>query len=264
MKTAVVTLFSIICLMSAAPGFAHGGGNVDVDVVTEGGETLHMIPHKNYETGGAHVFKKYLEAKKGQNYGIVIRNNTPDRIGVVIAVDGRNIINGSASNLRTGEAMYIVNPYSSERLDGWRTGKNTTHQFYFTDAGDSYSARTFSDSSAMGVIAVAAFRERVRYGYPKERSMQKAPAPAAGAPARDEAQGLNSEKAGTGFGDERYSPTVTVAFEPEGTPFSKTLIKYEWREALCGKGILRCRPDDRNRLWDDSRYAPFPPGYVNR
>ncbi len=263
MKKAVVALVSIIWLLSAAPGFAHGGGNVEVDVVAEGGETLHTIPHKDYQAGDTHVFKKYLEARKGQNYTIVIRNNTADRVGVVIAVDGRNIINGKASNLRAGEAMYIVGPYSCERLDGWRTGKDTTHQFYFTDAADSYSQRTFADSSAMGVIAVAAFRERVRYGHLKEKSLQ-APAPAAGAPAREEARSQSSGKAGTGFGDERYSPTVTVAFEPEGAPFLKTLIKYEWREALCRKGILRCWAEERNRLWDEGRYAPFPPGYVNR
>jgi hypothetical protein len=39
---------------------------------------------------------------KGENYSIVIRNNTPERIGVVIAVDGRNII--------TGEKSFLKNP----------------------------------------------------------------------------------------------------------------------------------------------------------
>jgi len=68
------------------------------------------------------------------------------------------------------------------------------------------------------------------------------------------------ESAGTGFGDQRYSPTIKVAFEPEGTPALKTLIKYEWREALCRKGILACGQEPRTRLWDEDQYAPYPPG----
>ncbi|MBI5639426.1 MAG: hypothetical protein HZA17_03275 [Nitrospirae bacterium] len=261
MKKLAAVIVSAVWLLSAVPGYTHGRGAVEVDVVSENGEILRIIPHTSYEAGQTHLIKRYLEAKKGQNYSIVVRNNTPDRIGLVIAVDGRNIINGSASNLRSTEAMYIVNPYDSERLNGWRTDRNTAHQFYFTEPADSYSIRTFDDSSAMGVIAVAAFRERVHHRPHEERSMKKAPAPAAGAPSRSKDRDALSEAAGTGFGEERYSPVVTVAFEPEGTAFSKTLIKYEWREVLCKKGILKCRPQARNRLWDDGNYAPFPPGY---
>jgi hypothetical protein len=44
----------------------------------------------------------------------------------------------------------------------------------------------------------------------------------------------------------------------------KTLVKYEWREVLCKKGLLACGNDRGNRLWDDSSYAPFPPGYSRR
>jgi hypothetical protein len=54
---------------------------------------------------------------------------------------------------------------------------------------------------------------------------------------------------------------VRVAFDPEPAPVQKTLIKYEWREVLCKKGILRCGQETGNRLWDDDAYAPFPPGY---
>ena len=72
------------------------------------------------------------------------------------------------------------------------------------------------------------------------------------------------KSAGTGFGDEQYSPVVKVAFEPAGVPLQKTLVKYEWREVLCKKGILSCRQEPRNRLWDGDNYAPYPPGYRGR
>ncbi len=139
------------------------------------------------------------------------------------------------------------------------------HTFYFTDTADSYAMRTFSDSSSMGLIAVAVFREKERpQPLYEQKSLGQSPAaPAAPSPessARSKAGVAKDESAGTGFGDQRYSPTIKVAFEPEGTPALKTLIKYEWREALCRKGILACGQEPRNRLWDEDEYAPYPPG----
>jgi len=260
--------------MSAVPGYAHGGGQVEVEVVSEHGEVLATIPHMSYEAGRTRVVKKYLEAGKGRNYSIVIRNNSSARIGVVVAIDGRNAISGRKSYLRNDEEMYVINAYGNTKLDGWRTDAKTVHQFYFTERADSYSKKTFDDSSAMGVIAVAAFRGKERFEYLNERSLQKFPAPGSPGPAagKDAAAGASVQgrvqkpeqaqrEAGTGFGDEQYSPTIRVEFEPEQIPFARTLIKYEWHETLCRKGILRCGLPERNRLWDEGSYAPFPPGY---
>jgi hypothetical protein len=52
-----------------------------------------------------------------------------------------------------------------------------------------------------------------------------------------------------------------VAFEPEDNPLQKTLIKYEWSETLCKKGLLQCRKELRNRLWNEDNYAPYPHEY---
>jgi hypothetical protein len=137
------------------------------------------------------------------------------------------------------------------------------HRFYFTDMANSYAIRTFGDSTAMGVIAVAIYRDKERAQPFYERKEQEcAPAkPSAEGTARDKAGAGRDEAAGTGFGDAQYSPVIKVAFEPERVPIQKTLIKYEWREVLCRKGILDCRPEPENRLWDEGEYAPHPPGY---
>ena len=79
---------------------------------------------------------------------------------MVIAIDGRNIISGKKSDLKNNEAMYIVDGNDYGEYDGWRTSGGRVHQFYFTDVAYSYAMRTFSDSSAMGVIAVAVYREK--------------------------------------------------------------------------------------------------------
>lgn len=264
----VLSAVLAIIMMTAGAAYPHSGGSrgaVTVEVVSDSGSTLLAIPHNDLWTGGTRVIKQFLEAKKGERYSIVIRNRTAGRIGAVVAVDGRNIISGKRSEMKNTEEMYLVDAYGQGKYEGWRTDQDTVHRFYFTNPGDSYSAKTFNDASAMGVIAVAVYREKER-PQPMIEEMKRSEAPAAAAPSagsaeRSKSQAAKDETAGTGFGEGQYSPTVRVAFEPERTPIQRTLVKYEWRETLCRKGIISCVQEGRNRLWDEGEYAPFPPGY---
>lgn len=266
MRYALIGIVTIV-MATATPALAHSRaplpGEVTLEIVSDSGSVFRTIPHETFRTNGTQVVKNYLEARKGENYGIVIRNNTPERIGAVIAVDGRNIISGNKSGLKSSEMMYIVNGYESARYDGWRTSQEQVHKFYFTEPVDSYSVKTFADSSAMGVIAVAIYREKERPQplYERNKSELAPAAPSAGSAARSKGKMLADESAGTGFGDAQYSPAVKVEFEPERTPARKMLVKYEWRDVLCRKGLLRCGQDTGNRLWDENEYAPYPPGY---
>ena len=268
MRTTVIAaaVFSVI-MASAAPAHSLGRallpGEVNIEVVSDRGNIFQAIPHQDFRQSSTRIIKRYLEAKKGENYEIVITNSTPERVGVVIGVDGRNIITGKRSELGNNEAMYIVNAYESVRCDGWRTSNDQVHRFYFTDEPDSYTVKTFGDSSAMGVIAVAVYREKQQ---PRPLLEQKldgfaAPAPPSSKKPQSADRALAKESAGTGFGDAQYSPVITVQFEPERDPVQKTLAKYEWREVLCRKGILSCNQQLGNRLWDEDGYAPYPPGY---
>jgi hypothetical protein len=265
-------VFAVLALITALTGattaFSYSRpvfpGEVGIEVVSDKGTVFQIIPHKDFWQGGTRITKSYLEAHKGDNYGIVITNRTPERVGVVIAVDGRNIITGKRSDLKNNESMYIVNAYETARYDGWRTGQDQVHRFYFTDVADSYSVKTFTDSSALGVIAMAVYREKEqpRPLLEEKREGQAAPAaPSAGAATKSAERALAKESAGTGFGDAQYSPVITVQFEPERSPVQKTLVKYEWRDVLCRKGILSCGRETGNRLWDENGYAPYPPGY---
>jgi len=269
MRKIVSTVLAAIILAAAVTAHAHGRarlqGEVSVEIVSDQGSALITVLHKDFWSNGTRTIKKYLEARRGENYGIVIRNTTPERIGVVMAVDGRNIVSGKRSDLSNTEDMYIVEAFGNTRYDGWRTDNDTVHRFYFTDPSDSYSVRTFADSSAMGVIAVAVYREKEG---PRPREEMRKQGPASAAPSmegagRDKSLSSADEAAGTGFGDSRYSPTIRVTFEPERTPAQKNLLKYEWRETLCRKGILNCEEKTGNRLWDNDGYAPYPPGYRN-
>jgi hypothetical protein len=265
MKNMLIAALAVI-LAAATPALSMGRQPspeaVIIEVVSDSGNIFQSIPYDDFWKGDTHVFKKYLEARNGEKYGIIIRNRTTERVGIVIAVDGRNIISGKQSNLGKNEMMYIVNAGETTRLDGWRTSQDQVHRFYFTDASDSYTVKTFGDSSALGVIAAAVYKGKPQ---PQPRLKQKREAPAVGAPGEKESKSadraLASENAGTGFGEAQYSPVITVQFEPERTPAQKTLVKYEWRDVLCRKGILQCGRQLGNRLWDENRYAPYPPEY---
>jgi hypothetical protein len=200
-----------------------------------------------------------VEAVKGGRYSIQVTNRSSRRIGVVIAVDGRNIISGKKSDLKRIEQMYIIGPYESNTFEGWRTGMDRTNRFYFTDQSDSYAEKVFADASAMGTIALAVYREKIPEIIPHSGKPSAGAAPYSPSESRsaDRAELKKDEEAGTGFGETTYSPAHLVQFEPEHAPAEKIVLKYEWRSELCRKGIIRCGP--KNRFWPDKQeFAPIP------
>lgn len=204
-------------------------------------------------SGDASNYRAYVQAAVGERYRLNVRNNSPERIGVVIAVDGRNIISGAKSYLRNDERMYILEPYASGSYEGWRSSSNSTNRFFFTESGDSYAA-AWGDNSAMGVIAMAVYPEKPRMPPPPIMydKMEAAPAAAPAAP---------RAAPGTGYGESTYSPSHSVDFDPVSTPSEKVFLKYEWRDTLCQKHILpECRASGgNNRFWPEGGYAPPPP-----
>ncbi len=225
----------------------------------------------------------YAEAIKGDHYRIEVKNRLNRRVGLVIAVDGRNIISGTKSWLKNNERMYILEPYGSGEFAGWRTAQDRINRFYFTDVPDSYAA-AFGDESAMGVIAVAVYPEvrRCEPPIPLSRTVpsvhrdhegkaagsadkaEAAPDPPGKPPAeqmkeKDARSEQALESAGTGYGRDEYSPSQIVAFEPEKRAAETIYLKYEWRSTLCKLGVVECAKPPRrppNRLWDNGRLRP--------
>lgn len=283
MKTVAAVILAVV-MYAVNVWSASVGDAVEVRLVTDDGRILPTYPVKT-----RHSLKKvYAEAVKGEHYRIEVKNRLNRRVGLVIAVDGRNIISGEKSWLRNNERMYILDPYATGEFSGWRTGQDRINRFYFTEVPDSYAA-AFGDESAMGVITVAAYPEVQRYQPQPEIESQSLPswqrdhagknagmadraAPAPAAPvqagemtrnraAKSESKAL--ESAGTGYGHEEYSPVQTVAFEPESRAVETVHLKYEWHATLCRLGVVSCYVPPRrysNRLWDNGGYAPPPPG----
>jgi hypothetical protein len=256
----------------ALPAAAHYRSDaVSVEVIDASGQPFEVFPLKASRSDHQ---RAYLKAERGARYRIRVRNLTGERIGVVLAVDGRNIVSGQRSELKSGESMYVLDAYESSDYAGWRTNLREVHEFYFTDWRDAY-AEAFGDRSARGVIALAVFRDRdwqARLRAEQELSSQLArdaeksrgsaeSADSAGRPA-PAASARAAAPPGTGFGERRDDPARRVQFNADSTPIMKSFLKYEWAETLRARGF-GCSPREPlygNRFWpdDSAGFAPYP------
>lgn len=250
----------VAILLVGCTAAAHAGMSAPVvEIVGPDGRTFREIP----VTARDGAIRSYLEAERGARYEVRVRNTGGERLGLVIAVDGRNIISGEKSELARGEPMYVLGAWDTQSYAGWRANLDAINEFYFTDWSDSY-AQAFGDRSARGVIAVAVYREvppppAVQPYREGENTLDSIPAPAADASSRS--AGRAAEKsAGTGYGDRRVDRAVEVEFVAQSNAATRHFIKYEWRETLCRKKVLEC--GEKNRFWDESTlgFAPPPPG----
>lgn len=254
---AVMALAALGLLLNVnAQARVHDKNDIEVDVVTDDRGVLRQYS-VDWRDDGAE--RSYVAARDNERYSLRIRNHTDRRVGVVIAVDGRNIISGKKSHLKSSESMYVLDPWQAAEYEGWRTAKNRINRFYFTGMDDSYAA-TWDDYSAMGVIAVAVFAERrPRKAWQDFRRGHGSTELKKAVPMR--------EAPGTGMGEDAWSPSRKVRFKPQKRPILEKFIKYEWRSTLCRKGIVSCRGyhDYRNgnRFWPGDEWGSRD-GYARR
>src|SRR5947208_3637314 len=127
--------------------------------------------------------QRYIVGTPGHEYAVRIRNCTGERILAVASVDGVNVVSGETAS--PDQSGYVIDPYGSVEIVGWRKSLERMAAFYFTDLRDSYAARTGRPGN-VGVIGVAVFKEKqapIAYRQPREKSATDAPAARAEAPA---------------------------------------------------------------------------------
>ena len=103
--------------------------------------------------------RSYIVGAPGHEYAVRIRNCTGGRVLVVTSVDGVNVISGDTA--APSQSGYVLEPWGSVEITGWRKSLERAAAFYFTDLGNSYAARTGRPDN-VGVIGVAVFEERGR------------------------------------------------------------------------------------------------------
>ena len=164
LRAFVVLPALMLAVLSASPALASrssgfeitaDGRLVDVQVQVDGRTAPLYFP-----TDGSD--RRYFQAFRGRHYALAITNNTGRRIGVLIAVDGLNVVNGQRSRLAADEAMYVLDPWEHTVIRGWRSSLQDVRQFVFVDEERSYAERTGQANGDLGWVRVLAFNERGR------------------------------------------------------------------------------------------------------
>jgi len=262
-----------------APAALALGSKIDVAVIDrETGDTLAVYPYRG---------QNYIAGRPGSRYAIRVTNRTGERVMAVMAVDGVNIISGQTASW--SQSGYVLGPWQSYEITGWRKSDQEVAAFEFTSLPDSYAARTGRPND-VGVIGVAVFTERVQWQPPAapapsvERlesrrsnsgsdgaarggmadkaaesvaSANGAPKPAAPAPA---------ERLGTGHGARESSYVTSTSFERSSVrPVEIVSLQYDRYENLARAGVIpqvgRADPSPRPfpRSAQNAGYVPDPP-----
>jgi len=127
---------------------------VNVQVLVDG-DPAPLYPSPNGDA------RRYVQAFAGRSYSVVLHNNSGQRIAVLLAVDGLNVVNGERTSLASSEPMYVLSPWETATIRGWRTSLDEVRQFVFVDERRSYAERTGQANGDMGWIRVLSFREQV-------------------------------------------------------------------------------------------------------
>ena len=213
-----------------------------------------------------HDGRRYVVGKPGNEYAIRVRNGSAGRVLAVMSVDGVNVITGDTASPQ--QSGYVLAPYESTEIAGWRTSLSRTAAFYFTSLPDSYAARTGRPDN-VGVIGVAIFAERPRPVALDELRRKEAAradaktAEAAPAAPANQAGALRDQaaKLGTGYGRSETSYASYTRFERASeTPVETIAIYYDSFQNLLAQGvpvapIARYRPDP---FPDAGRFVPEP------
>ncbi len=238
------------------PGF-------DLDVFVEG------RPVAEYYARG----RTYVEAIRGAEYELRIRNPTGDRVAVALSVDGLNTIDAKHTSA-VKASKWVIEPYQSITIGGWQMSTERARRFYFTNESDSYGAK-LGQTANLGVITAVVFRERRRevtivkprpiYREDNEKNRTEAPAesaaPKSSAGDSRVASPSLDDYAATGIGRSVRNDVRWVNIELESQPAAELTIRYEYYSALLKLGVVprsNREPYPLGRREDSRGFSPEP------
>ena len=228
----------------------------EVDVLVEG------RPLQEYYARG----RTYIEALRGAEYELRLRNDSAERVAVALSVDGLNTIDAQHTSAWNA-SKWVIEPYQTITISGWQMSSERARRFYFTDERDSYGAK-LGQTENLGVISAVFFRERravvpVTPPYPisrdgsrsdREQSARVESAPSAKGKAADD------DYAATGIGRNVRNDVRWVNMDLDSRAAGEVSIRYEYYSALLRLGVVP-RQQSREPLQrrEDSRgFSPEP------
>ncbi|HEX7315273.1 MAG TPA: hypothetical protein VF297_15205 [Pyrinomonadaceae bacterium] len=270
-------LTSVLLLVGAVPAWAQEGrvvrpqyGSFGLEVMVNGAP-LDVI----YGRG-----RRYVEAREGAEYDLVVRNPLPVRVAVALSVDGLNTIDARRTSAWES-SKWVIEPYGTIRISGWQMSSSRARRFYFTTERDSYAAR-LGRASDLGVITAVFFRESTPRPHPVTPPPYYEPRDRSGAPKEDEMRAEGADRrsksgagataarpqrqdddgyAATGIGRSVGHDVTWIEMPLERRPASELTVRYEYRDALVRLGLLPRPGRDEDALRRRERARGFEPRY---
>ena len=210
----------------------------DVDILVGG------RPQPQYRHNG----RLFVEALKGREYQIRLRNPYDVRVAVALSVDGLNTIDARETTARSAR-KWVLGPQQTVVLSGWQVSQDAARRFEFTTEEQSYG-QALGKTANLGIITAVFFKERTPIAISqvsKEAERRDAGAPAPPASARAESAAADSkakdEYAATGMGRRTDHAVQQVWLDLEDAPAATVNIRYEFHTQLVKLGVLRDTPD---------------------
>lgn len=220
--TACATAFSPTPCDDSGPSPCRSG-IVDVAIVDRTtGEPLTVYMHEG---------QRWVAGVPGHRYAVSVRSLSAGRVLGVVSVDGVNVVSGETA--AWDQRGYVLSPWQSYDVLGWRKSQDRVADFVFARLEDSYATRTGRPDD-VGVIGVAAFREAP---VPPAASLNEAPADRARA--APQALSQAEQRLGTGHGPGETSRVLSTSFErAQQHPDQVIVIRYDRRERLVAMGVI--------------------------
>src|SRR5918993_2730283 len=148
----------------------------DIDIL------VNDVPQHRY----AHHGRWYVEAIKGREYAIRLRNPYGVRVAVALSVDGLNTIDARQTTAADAR-KWVLNPYETVTISGWQTSRTEARRFEFTTEEHSYG-QALGKTANLGVISAVFFKERVSSRMTEAPRDAGSPSPRAAQPPAAERQ----------------------------------------------------------------------------
>ena len=214
----------------------------------------------------AHQGRWYVEAIKGREYAIRIRNPYGVRVAVALSVDGLNTIDARQTTA-VAARKWVLAPYETVIISGWQTSRTEARRFEFTTEEHSYG-QALGKTANLGVISAVFFKERAS-NHMTGAARDTRPASPSAAPSAERqrsdasesaARKADNEYAATGMGGRTSHVVEQVFLDLEDTPAQTVNIRYEFRPQLVKLGVLQPAPA-AGHLERRERARGFEPGF---
>ena len=212
-RWAFATLSSALLLGCSSLGYSATLADVKL-VDRNTGQRLTVYQHQG---------EYWVAGRPGASYSVDISNRTGKRILAVISVDGVNALNGQTASA-TPDDGYVLNPWQSWAITGWRKSDSQVAAFYFSESDASYASRTGRPRD-VGVIGVALFRERVPEPVRPPPVTRRSPVDERYSPRMNESDKSSSANAdmASSVAAEAPMPTPAPMPAPQAAPAAKPM-----------------------------------------